>query len=46
VSFFRIIFEGRDAAPPLDDGSYSKFNWACENCGHQLKDEEVEKKSG
>jgi Zn finger protein HypA/HybF involved in hydrogenase expression len=41
-----ITFEGRDPAPPKDDGFYSKFNWTCEDCGHQWKDDGIEEKVG
>lgn len=43
---FEITFEGRDPAPPKDDGFYSKFNWTCEDCGHQWKDDGIEAKVG
>lgn len=41
-----IIFEGRDPSPPKDDGFYSKYNWTCEDCGHQWKDDGITEKVG
>ena len=39
-----ITFEGRDTEPAIDEGFHSKFNWTCEDCGHQWKDDGIVEK--
>jgi len=40
-----IVFQGRDAEPATGSTNESKFNWSCDACGHQWKDDGIEEEA-
>ena len=40
-----IVFQGRDAEPTTGSTNDSKFNWSCDACGHQWKDDGIEEEA-
>ena len=40
-----IVFQGLDEQPKEDSVANSKFNWSCDSCGHQWKDDGVEEEA-
>ena len=38
-----VVFRGVDVEPGKEPGPDAKYNWTCEACGHQWKDDGIEK---
>jgi hypothetical protein len=43
----KIVFQSRDPEPVTGSGAMpdSKFNWSCDACGHQWKDDGIEEEA-